>query len=215
MRLGLALLLGSGACATPAQERAARAAVSAPTCANASAELARLGDADQAIRVHPPAVYDGPGLMEADLTRRIRVAELFAAGCLTTASDYGTAALIFQHGTAPEHYLLALVFASRAVELGDASERELVAKAADRYLVNTHRKQLFGSQRLRPPGNPCWCMPSVEMTFPDAQRVAYAGRTLAQQREEARAMNAGGSCPKVDCDEALLPTPRGSLLGVW
>jgi hypothetical protein len=113
-------------------------------------------------------------------------------------------------------YLQTILLASRAVALGDVSERALVAKAADRYLVSTKHKQPFGSQRSRLLAKPCWCMPSVEATFPDAQRIAYVEMTLDQEREAVRVMNAQAvSCTKVECDDALQSTPKGSVPGVW
>jgi hypothetical protein len=195
----------------------APAASAAPApCKGASAKIAQLRDADQAARKRMPTVAEWPAIQAADLQRCSRVSELFAAGCLTTASDYFTAALIFQHGTVPEHYLQTILFASRAVALGDASARSLMALGADRYLVNTKHKQLFGSQSYRTEASPCWCMPQVEPTFPDEQRVAYVGKTLEQQRERVRSTNAGlGACAKVECDEDLQPSPQGSVPGVW
>jgi hypothetical protein len=186
-----------------------------PPCQDTSAEIARLRAADQAARAHITE-DEWPRIAAADLEHRMRVSELFAAGCLTTATDYGSAALVFQHGTVPEHYLQAMLFASRAVALGDPSQRSLVALAADRYLVNTKHRQLFGSQSVRMHGNPCWCMYPVERTFPDGERVAYVGKTLEQQRQGVRAMNAGKTeCTKVECDGELQPTVKGSVPGVW
>jgi hypothetical protein len=120
------------------------------------------------------------------------------------------------HERLPEHYLQTILFASRAVALGDASARSLVALGADRYLVGTKHKQLFGSQSTRSRANPCFCMPQVEPTFPDEQRVAYVGKTLEEQRERVRSTNAGrGTCAKVECDDDLQPSPQGSVPGVW
>lgn len=148
--------------------------------------------------------------------RRKRVSELFAAGCLSTATDYGSAALVFQHGEGPPDYHQAFDFASRAVFLGDASQKDLMAKAVDRYLVSTRHKQIFASQFSRRGDDPCWCLHQVELTFPDEERVAYVGKTLEEERDCARTMNASTSgCVRTDCDEILLPTPKGSVPGVW
>lgn len=48
-------------------------------------------------------------LTQCDEQRRKIVSELFARGCLKSADDYNKAALIFQHGTIPEHYYQALI----------------------------------------------------------------------------------------------------------
>jgi hypothetical protein len=187
-----------------------------PSCGGASAEIARLEDADQAARKAMITAEQWPHVAEADLRRRVRISELFAEGCLKSADDFGSAALIFQHGDVPEHFLQTMLFASRAVGLGDASQKQLVALAADRYLMNTKHKQLFASQLLRMNDNPCWCMPQVEPTFPDAQRVAYVGKTLEKQRQVVKSMNAATpACTKVECDTPLQPTPKGTVPGLW
>jgi hypothetical protein len=173
-------------------------------------------EADQADRQRLPTYAEWPRIQAADLQRRARVSELFAAGCLSTAADFGSAALIFQHGNVPEDYMQAFVFASRAVAQGDASKKDLMALAADRYLVSTKHKQLFGSQSFRLGDDPCWCLHQVEPTFPDDQRVAYVGKTLQQQRDRVKTMNASTKgCTRIECDESLLPTPQGSVPGVW
>jgi hypothetical protein len=185
-------------------------------CQEASTDIARLREADQDARKHLPTAEEWPRISAADLERRTRVSELFAAGCLTTAADYGSAALIFQHGTVPEHYLEAVLFASRALALGDTSEKSLIALAADRFLVSTKHRQLFGSQSFRVNGNPCWCMQQVERSFPDVQRVLYVGKTLEQERQAVTKMNAETTaCTKIECDDNLRPTPKGSVPGVW
>jgi hypothetical protein len=160
------------------------------SCQSASGEIAQLVTADQADREQFPTYAEWPRVRAADLQRRTRVSELFAQGCLSTAADFGSAALIFQHGDVPEDYMQAFVFASRAVALGDASKRDLMALAVDRYLVSTKHEQLFGSQSFRLGDDPCWCLHQVEPAFPDDQRVAYVGKTLQQQRDRVKTMNA-------------------------
>jgi hypothetical protein len=207
--------LGPPSSATPALS--ASGAPSAPvSCKDVSAEIARLVTADQTDRKRTPTYAEWPRVRAADLERRTRISTLVAAGCLSTAADYGSAALIFQHGDAPEDYLQARSLAERAVALGDPSKKDLVALAVDRYLVSTTHKQLFGSQSFRLGDDPCWCLHQVESTFPDDHRVDYVGRTLEQQRDRVRAMNSSTSgCTKVECDKELLPTPKGSVPGVW
>jgi hypothetical protein len=221
------LFLGFVGCAAPAShspQRAPTAAVASPSlgavppasCLTASGEIALLVEADQTDRRRQPTPPDWPRIRAADLQRRTRVSELSAAGCLSTAADYAASALIFQHGDAPEQYKQAFVFASRAVALGDTSQKDLMALATDRYLVSTRHKQLFASQFSRRDGDPCWCLHQVEPTFPDDQRVAYVGKTLKEERDRLRTMNASTStCTRIECDEDLAPTPRGSVPGMW
>lgn len=54
-----------------------------------------------------------------DVERRKRVGEIFGEGCFLKAEDFAAAALVYQHGDVPEHYLQAFMWAKRAVELGD------------------------------------------------------------------------------------------------
>src|SRR4051794_13456568 len=58
-----------------------------------------------------------------DLSRRKRVAEIFAEGCFKIASDYSEAALVFQHGDNPDHFSQSFIWSKRAVELGDPSQK--------------------------------------------------------------------------------------------
>ena len=196
----------------------------------ASDEIQHLVDDDQALRMKAPDADAGLPMdairawMAADLRRRTRVAELYAAGCLSTAKDFASAALIFQHGTVPEHYLQAYLFASRAVALGDVRETSMMALAIDRYLVSTGHKQLFGSQAFSV-GNlpnatgpePCTCMSQVEHSFPDVERRAYIKMGLEDKVEWVHSLNHGRTdCPAdVECTEPLLPTPRGTVPGMW
>src|SRR4051812_30321390 len=64
-----------------------------------SAQLIKIVNEDQADRSGPYDSIDWKKVNPRDLARRIEVARIFAEGCFKTASDYGSAALIFQHGT--------------------------------------------------------------------------------------------------------------------
>lgn len=122
--------------------------------ARRSQELQRLYNEDQAdyrkeISEHPGRPLDLKRAEEMsvnDLKRRKRVGEILGEGCLQTAEDYAAAAIIYQHGNAPDHYFQAIVFSSKAVALGNTQEKGVVAEAVDRYLVKTGNKQLFGTE---------------------------------------------------------------------
>jgi len=91
-----------------------------------------------------------------------------------------------------------------------------MALAIDRYLVSTGHKQLFGSQASKLGDASCWCLSQVEPTFSDDLRRDYTARRLEDRREWVRTMNgASGACAKTECDDALQPTPKGSVPGVW
>src|SRR5439155_26203344 len=75
---------------------------------SASKELRCFPDQDQADRA--PAASDWSVVGPRDRVRSRRVKELFAGNGLHTANDYYHAAMILQHGEAPEDFLLAHEF---------------------------------------------------------------------------------------------------------
>ena len=89
-------------------------------------------------------------LAKADTERRQRVAQIAAQGCLHDQEDYLRAALIFQHGHRPEHYLTAITYARKSFDLGQRHSLGLYEAAIDRYLMSLGRKQLFASQIASP-----------------------------------------------------------------
>jgi hypothetical protein len=117
-----------------------------------------------------------------DRQRRERVGAIFGEGCFKEARDYAAAALVFQHGDQPEHFFQTYIWATRSVELGDISQKNLAAQGMDRYLVNTGHKQLFATQYLKPTtqADACWCLYQTEISFPDHLRVEYTGLSYLQ-----------------------------------
>jgi hypothetical protein len=93
-------------------------------------------------------VVSGTEIYAHDVVRRAQVAQLLHDGKLKTAEDFSDAALIYQHGSTEDDYLLAHVFAMEALAKGDASARQLAALTLDRYLQRAGKKQIFGSQYL-------------------------------------------------------------------
>jgi hypothetical protein len=120
----------------------------APNAADShdNAELARLRDEDQADRI--PEAIDWSVVTPRDHARYKRVLELYRAGALHTPMDFVHAALILQHGDAPEDFLLAHEFCVVAMMLGknDIESSSLAAAAEDRFLMNIGRPQRFGTQ---------------------------------------------------------------------
>ena len=152
-----------------------------------------------------------------DLQRRKRVAEIFAEGCFAKAEDFSAAAMVYQHGIVPEHFFQAFVWAKRAVELGDKSQKRRMQMAIDRYLVSTGHKQLFGSQAHKADYDPktCYCLHQIEPTFTDNERTKDGGRSLERQYDWLKKLNEGKSCPHVQCQKPLKPTPKGTIPGYW
>lgn len=186
-------------------------------------ELQTILEADQnderkAMAEHPEAPLVQKNLEEMakrDLSRRKRVAEIFAEGCLKTARDYAAASLVFQHGNVPDHYLQAFLWARRAVDLGDASQKAMVAMTIDRYLVNLGHKQLFATQFGKAVGESCLCMEPVEESFPDSQRLKYQKNSLAEQLAWLKKKNEGAKCPSSYCRREFKGSPSGTVPGFW
>lgn len=182
-----------------------------------SKELTALAAADQQDRVNFGSLSEGQikKVMLSDLTRRMRVGELFGDGCLISAADYMHAAIIYQHGNLPDHYFQAFTWAKRGGELGDSGGKYLAAMAIDRYLVSIGKKQLFGSQFSKKKiTDPCVCMEPVEPTFSEKMRQEYTSMTLGDRYARMDAFNAP-NCPHVECDHNLVATPKGSIVGFW
>ena len=169
----------------------------------ASKELLKLVTADQAIRQNfNLKKTDLQEMQTGDLRRRIRVSELFAAGCLKTADDYYSAALVFQHGETSDHYYQTYIWSKRSAELGNIKAKHLSALAIDRYLVNVNKKQIFGSQFYSFKGNPCFCMVPVDKSFTESFRKNIAGGTLKERYHLLASINPK-HCPVVDCQMPL------------
>lgn len=184
-----------------------------------SKELAQIVQADQDDRQDwehktPDQMTE---VMLRDSLRRQRVGEIFGEGCFLKAQDFSAAALVFQHGNVPEHFYQTFVWAKRAVELGDSQQKRMMALGIDRYLVNMGQKQLFASQAHREDvgSNGCWCLQSVERSFPDTRRKETTGRNLSEAFQWVQEMNHDKNCPKQECPTRLKPTAKKSIPGFW
>ena len=156
-------------------------------------ELQRLVDQDQADRAGAASFTraDWGRVKDADRQRRARVSAISAGGCLHSSSDYAAAALVFQHGDAPEDFLTAFRWARQAVELGDASKRDLVALTVDRYLVMSGHRQLFGSQSgAKRRSHVLVSRPRRARASPDEERAKYMG-PISSRYEHVRSLNNG------------------------
>jgi hypothetical protein len=228
-----ALLLLAPACATAPAKRVPAAAARAPIDATKrcsddeprhrarSEELQQIVAADQKERDNWQDWSQLPreefiGIFERDLARRMRVGEIFGEGCIVTPRDYAAAALVFQHSNAPDHYYQTFLWSRRGVELGDPSQKHLMALGIDRYLMFTGRKQLFASQMSPSGAGQCYCLEQVEPSFPQAKRQEYLERSIADALKLVDGINEGKNCPAAaECAKPLAPTPQGSLPGFW
>jgi hypothetical protein len=158
-------------------------------------------------------------MMKNDLERRKRVGEIFGEGCFNTAKDYMAAALIYQHGTTPDHFFQTFIWANKAAQLGDKNGKQLAALGIDRYLMSIGKKQLFGSQftaaNILGSPNYCFCMVPIESSFPEKFREEYFGRSLKKNYAMLAEVNKGKNCSNKECSTVLEQTPRGTIPGFW
>ena len=184
-----------------------------------SAELQKLSSDDQADRQGPFDSIDWSVVSPRDKARRARVAAIAAEGCLAGADDYAAAALVYQHGDTSDDYLHAFTYFKKAVDLGDASQKPMLAKGADRYLVSLGFKQLFATQASRPSMSPsdCWCLQPMAQGMTAEQRAQYAERTLKEAFAWVDSLNDQlPQCrPSKECANDLKEPPKGALPGLW
>ena len=182
-----------------------------------SNELQEIVAADQADRQIPGDQIDWNRVSAADEARAKRVAEIFAEGCFKTSKDYTAAALVFQHGVVPDHYYQAYLWSKKALDLGDQTQKMMVANAIDRYLMSLGYKQIFGAQSYRNGPHGCHCLGPTESKFPDKTRIRVCGRSLKDRIRSLRDENkSDSSCADVlYCDTDLKVPPKGLFPGIW
>src|SRR5262245_4013054 len=95
-------------------------------------ELARLFREDQDDR--KATAIDWSAVEPRDRKREARVKELYNDNRLQTGADHYHAAMVLQHGRAPEDYLLAHELCVVAVSKGEERARWLAAASQDRFL---------------------------------------------------------------------------------
>lgn len=152
-------------------------------------ELQKLFEQDQADREGYPqldSMHQQWMLLRAR-ARRQRVEELLASHPLLDAQDYFHAAIIFQHGETPEHFLLAHTLAYQGAKRGYAACLCLMAAAYDRILMSQGRPQKYGTQYIIRHGRRV--LYDVDPATTDAQRAQWHVPPLAQCLQRAAEMN--------------------------
>jgi hypothetical protein len=148
-----------------------------------NAEMARIFEADQAVRQDwPPA--DPGAVIKEDQARRARTNALLDAGQLRSGTDFYHAALIFQHGDEPQDFLLAHTLAVVATARGRSDATWIAAATLDRYLQAIGQKQVYGTQFTMPNGKPSTQEPYDRKLISDALREALSVPPIAQQEKQ-------------------------------
>lgn len=158
-----------------------------------NAELERLYNEDQADRAPEMGRIDWSVVGKRDEERRKRVLEIVAQGGAKEAPDYYHAAMVLQHGQAPEDFDKAHQWCVKAIELDPEypGARWLAAASQDRYLMNLGKPQLYGTQFKRDPKGGPWYLWQVDPSVTDEERAKWDVPPLARAKVRAEALNAG------------------------
>lgn len=152
-------------------------------------ELARLFREDQADRTSKDGKpIDWNAVDSRDKAREKRVKELYANNQLHTGADYYHVAMVLQHASSPEDYLLAHELCVVAISKGDERAKWLAAASEDRFLMEIGRPQRFATQ-FRSVGNSPMRLYETDKGVTDELRRALNVPTLAQAKEREARMN--------------------------
>jgi hypothetical protein len=146
-------------------------------------KLASLFEADQADRRSDRNV-DWAVVGPRDAERRQRVRALLDEGSIRAADDYYRAAFVFQHGNGADDHLLAHVLAMAAMALGRADASWIATATLDRYLQNSDRPQIFGTQFVGARGTPMTQGQYDPALIPDSVRQLLGVPTIEQQARQ-------------------------------
>ena len=150
-----------------------------------NAELARISQEDQDDRKPGLHGIDWAKIKPRDDARLARTRELYASGALRTGADWFHAALILQHSSEADDYLLAHEMSVAAVAQGYKEARWLVAASEDRFLMTIGRKQRFGTQ-YEPADEPGrYRLASTEPQVTDELRAVLGTPSLAEAKATA------------------------------
>ena len=138
--------------------------------------------------------------------RRAEIRKLLEEGKISSGEDYSDAALIFQHGQAPEDFLFAHILATQALMRGGSSDKWIAAATLDRYLQSINQPQVFGTQytgdksagnTLKPQVDPRVLniqrtqQPYNSKLLPDAVRQDFCVPDVGQQEKNLAIFNTG------------------------
>jgi len=150
-----------------------------------NAELARISQEDQDDRKPGLHGIDWAKVKPRDDARLARTRELYASGALRTGADWFHAALILQHSSEADDYLLAHEMSVAAVAQGHKEARWLAAASEDRFLMKIGRKQRFGTQ-YEPADEPGrYRLAPTEPQVTDELRTVLGTASLAEAKATA------------------------------
>ena len=150
-----------------------------------SPEMKRILEEDQKPRQSSDlSQADWVTINRQDEERRKQVGTLLARGALHTGEDYQSAALIFQHGSTPEDYLLAHTLAMIAVARGNSGALWIASASLDRYLNAIKQPQIYGTQFYQPKDKPWTQEPYNRTLISDELRRQLGVPSQAAQHKQ-------------------------------
>ena len=155
-----------------------------------NAELFQLYREDQADRQGDLSKLDWNVVSARDGQRRARVEAILGKGGAKVSDDFFHAAMVFQHGLSPAEFLRSHELALEAIKRDPKNDRArwLAAASKDRYLMNTGKPQLYGTQFRKENGK--WILHPVDPKVTDEERRKWNVPSLAEATARAEAMNA-------------------------
>lgn len=185
----LAVLIGAALSGVAFAER--KPGAKAPQKDNA--ELTKLFTEDQADRMPQDGKpIDWSVVGPRDKAREARVKEMYTTDSLHSGKDFYHAAMVLQHASQPEDYLLAHEMCVVAISRGSADARWLAAASEDRFLMNVNRPQRFGTQykaQGTAPDAIQWKLYDVDSSVTDSLRRALNVPTLDEAHQREAMMN--------------------------
>lgn len=153
-----------------------------------NAELKKLAQQDQAVRMLPPEEASKVGSDDDDRVQL--VLEFLAKSTVQTPEDKFYAALILDHtplafcegrivAKSPYNFLLAHDLAKQSFEAGYKPAGILVAQTMDRYLSFTVGHQKYGTNRLYNQTTGKEELVPIDRSVPDSERAKYGVPPLA------------------------------------
>lgn len=191
--IGLAIWLSGALCSGAVAAQPPKTLPAAPA---SDPDMKRIYDADQADRSVDITKMDWAVVGPRDAARHVEVRQLLAEGRLHTGADFVEAALVFQHSTTSDDFLLAHTLAVIATKKGDPGGPWIAAATLDRYLQTIGQKQIYGTQMST--GLNGWTRGAYDSgLISDALRKELGVPDLAGQARQLEERQASGAPPVV------------------
>jgi hypothetical protein len=146
---------------------------------------------DQRMRVGGPLTQaERAAITRTDADRREAVKKMIANDQLKTGLDYFNAAIILQHGTTSDDYLLAHTLAIIGISKGNKTSLWLSAATLDRYLLSIKQSQIYGTQYNHFDLTKPWTQdPYTDHLIPDGLRQELGVPPIDEQKKKLNSFN--------------------------